>query len=257
MGMRKLENKVSVITGAGSGIGRQIALLFASQGSKVVATDIIQERLDEVKAEIKNMGGEVTTLIANVMKEEDIENMIKVATTTYGTLDILVNNAGIMDYFGAVHEVDNSMLDKLMKINFEGPFKAMRSAIKNVFLPKGAGVVINIISKAGISGGTGGAAYTSSKWALAGLTRNSGFLYRNSGIRCVGIAPGAVQTDIDSTINHSKEGIFVEDINYGVAMSPGMAQPDQIAAVALFLASDDASFVNGVIVPVDGGWSAY
>ncbi len=254
--MKKLENKVAIVTGAGSGIGKEITMLFASEGCKVVGTDIVQERLDELKADAKNMGLEITALLSNMMKEEDIENMIKVATTTYGTLDILVNNAGIMDYFGAVHEVDNGLLERNMKINFEGPFKAMRSAIKNVFLPKQSGVIINIASKAGITGATGGAAYTSSKWAIVGLTKNTGFLYRNSGIRCNAIAPGAVQTNIDSTIDHSREGIFTEDIKYGVAMSPGMAQPDQIAKVALFLASDEASFVNGVIVPVDGGWSA-
>ncbi len=255
--MGKLDNKVCIITGAGSGIGKEIAMLFAAEGCKVVGTDIFQDRLDELKAEIKAKGGEITTLISNVAKEEDVENMIKVATTTYGTLDILVNNAGIMDYFGAVHEVDNAMLERLMKINFEGPFKAMRSAIKNVFLPKGSGVIVNLASKAGISGGTGGAAYTASKWAIVGLTKNTGFLYRNSGIRCNAIAPGAVQTNIDSSIDHSREGMFVEDINYGVAMSPGMAQPDQIAKVALFLASDDSAFMNGQILPVDGGWSAY
>lgn len=255
--MKKLENKVSIVTGAGSGIGKEIAMLFASEGSKVVATDISQERLDELKTEIKQKGGEVTTLISNVTKEEDVENMIKVATTTYGTLDILVNNAGVMDNFGAVHEVDNAMWERCMKINAEGPFKAMRSAIKNVFLPKGAGVIVNVCSKGGLSGGAAGAAYTASKHALVGLTKSTGFLYSTSGIRCNGVAPGAVMTNIDETINHSKEGMFIGKIFDGLPLSPGIAQPEQIAKAVLFLASDDATFVNGVIISVDGGWGAY
>ncbi len=255
--LKKLENKISIVTGAGSGIGKAIALLFASEGSKVVATDIDQQRLDDLKAEIKQIGGEVTTLVSNVAKEEDVENMIKIATKTYGTLDILVNNAGIMDYFGAVHEVDNAVWEKLMKINVEGPFKAMRSAIKNVFLPKQSGVIVNICSKAGINGAAGGAAYTASKWALVGLTKNTGFLYANSGIRCNGIAPGAVATNIQQTIDPDKMGMFTETINCGLTLNPRSGDPDEVAKVALFLASDDASFVNGVIIPADMGWSAY
>ena len=133
--MKKLENKVAVITGAGSGMGKAIALLFVAEGSKVVATDINQKRLDELKNEIKEKGGEITVLIADMAKEEDIENMIKVAKTTYGTLDILVNNAGIMDHVQPVAEVENTTWEKVMKVNLDGPFKAMRSALK-IFLEK-------------------------------------------------------------------------------------------------------------------------
>ncbi len=255
--MKKLENKVSIVTGAGSGIGKAIAMLFASEGSKVVATDIDQKRLDDLKAEIKQMGGEVTTLLSDIAKEEDVENMIKSATTTYGTLDILVNNAGVGDNDTAVHEVDNAFFESRMKINFEGPFKAMRSAIKNVFLPKKSGVIINICSFSGIRGGGAGAAYTSSKWALVGLTRNTGFAYRNLGIRCNGIAPGPVQTNITDSIDKSKMGMLNEDVRYGCGLGSEMGQPEDIATVALFLASNDARFVTGQILPADGGWSAY
>lgn len=96
---QKLKDKVSIITGAGSGMGKAIALLFSSEGSKVVATDINKQRLDELKGEIEAKGGVVTTIVSDVANEEDVENMVKSATTTYGTLDILVNNAGIMDHF--------------------------------------------------------------------------------------------------------------------------------------------------------------
>lgn len=255
--MKKLENKVAVITGAGSGMGRAIALLFAAEGSKVIATDIDQKRLDALKAEITEKGGEVTPLIANVAKEEDIENMINTAVSTYGTFDILVNNAGIMDHFAPVGELDNAMWEKVMKVNVDGPFKAMRSALK-VFLQKGSGVIVNISSLGGLNGARAGAAYTASKHAVIGLTKNTGYMYAKLGIRCNAIAPGAVNTNIGETIDFSKITPLINDrIMPGMALNPRTGEPNEIAKVALFLASDDSSFVNASVVVVDGGWSAY
>lgn len=255
--MKKLENRVSMITGAGSGMGKAIALLFAAEGSKVVATDINQERLDLLEKEIKESGGTVQTVLANVAKEEDIENMIKVATTSFGTLDVLVNNAGIMDHFAPVGEVDNSMWEKVMAVNMDGPFKAMRSALK-IFLAKGSGNIINIASLGGLNGARAGAAYTTSKHALIGLTKNTGYMYAKSGIRCNAIAPGAVNTNIGDTIDFSKLTPLVnERIMPGMALNPRTGDPAEIAKVALFLASDDSSFVNGAVLVTDGGWSAF
>ncbi len=255
--MKKLENKVSVITGAGSGMGKEIALLFAAEGSKVIATDIDQKRLDALKIEMKEKGGEVTTLISNIAKEEDIENMISVAVSTYGTLDILVNNAGIMDHFAPVAELENAMWEKVMKVNVDGPFKAMRSALK-IFLKKGNGVIVNIASIGGLNAARAGAAYTASKHAVIGLTKNTGYMYSKSGIRCNAIAPGAVNTNIGDTIDFSKITPLVnERIMPGMALNPRTGEPSEIAKVALFLASDDSSFVNASVITVDGGWSAY
>jgi len=255
--LKKLDNKVSIITGAGSGMGKAIALLFALEGSKVVATDIDQKRLDVLQNEIKEIGGEVTILLANMAKEEDVENMIQVATATYGTLDILVNNAGIMDNFEPVGELDNAVWEKVMKINVEGPFKAMRSAIK-IFLPKKSGVIINTSSLGGLTGAKAGAAYTASKHALIGLTKNTGYVYSKSGIRCNAIAPGAVKTNIGETIDSKKVGQLANAmIMPGQALIPRIGDPSEIAKVALFLASEDSSFVNGEVIVVDGGWNAY
>lgn len=255
--MKKLENKVAIVTGAGAGMGKAIATLFAAEGSKVIATDISQPRLDELKKIISETGGEVTTLLANMAMEEDIERMIKLATDTYGTLDILVNNAGIMDNFEPVGELGNATWEKVMKINVEGPLKAMRGAVK-LFLAKGNGVIINICSIGGIKGGVAGAAYTASKHALVGLTRSTGYMYSKSGIRCNGIAPGAVNTSIGETIDMTKITPLVNDrIITGMALNPRTGEPLEIANAALFLASDDASFMNGHILVVDGGWSAY
>jgi NAD(P)-dependent dehydrogenase (short-subunit alcohol dehydrogenase family) len=189
--------------------------------------------------------------------ETDIENMIQLAVQTYGTLDILVNNAGIMDHFQPVGELENSMWEKVMKVNLEGPFKAMRSAVK-IFLKNGTGNIINICSIGGIKGGVAGAAYTTSKHALIGLTKNTGYMYSKSGIRCNAIAPGGVNTSIGDTIDMSKITPLVNDrIMSGMALNPRMGEASEIANAALFLASDDASFVNAQVLVVDGGWSAY
>lgn len=213
--------------------------------------------MDELKKIINETGGEVTTLVANMAIEEDIERMIKLATDTYGTLDILVNNAGIMDNFEPVGELENGTWEKVMKINVEGPFKAMRSAVK-VFLAKGNGTIINICSIGGLKGGVAGAAYTASKHALVGLTEAAGpDTYSKSGIRCNGIAPGAEGPAFGETIDMTKITPLVNDrIMTGMALNPRTGEPSEIAQAALFLASDDASFMNGHIMVVDGGWSA-
>ena len=255
--MKKLENKVAIVTGAGAGMGKAIASLFASEGCKVVAADINEDRLEALKAAIAASGGEVTPLLANMAVEADIENMIQTALTEYGRLDILVNNAGIMDHFAPVGELDNEMWDKVMKINVEGPFKAMRSAVR-IFLAQGSGVILNIASVGGLQGARAGAAYTTSKHALIGLTKNTCFMYSKSGIRCNAIAPGAVNTSISDTIDFSKITPLVNDrIMAGMPLNPRTGEPDEIARAALFLVSEDASFVNGQTLTVDGGWTAY
>jgi len=255
--MKKLENRVSVITGAGSGIGYAIAAGFASEGSLVVATDINNSRLQHLENEIHRHGGTVRTVVADMASEEDIKHMIELAVETYGTVDILVNNAGIMDDFSPVGDVPNDMWQKVMKVNLDGPFMAMRMVVP-IFLAKGNGVIINIASVGGLTAGKAGAAYTTSKYALIGLTKNTGYLYSKSGIRCNAIAPGAVSTNITETIDFNKVTPLVNDrVMKGMELNPRTGEPVEIAKAAIFLASDDASFVNGSVLTVDGGWTAY
>lgn len=255
--MKKLENKVSLITGAGSGMGRAMAVLFASEGSKVVAADIHSGRLDELKKEVETAGGSITCVKADMSSEADIENLVATAVNTYGTLDILINNAGIMDHFAPVAELDNAMWEKVMAVNTEGPFKAMRAAVK-IFLAKGSGNIINIASIGGLHAGRAGAAYTASKHALIGLSQHTGYIYAKSGIRCNVIAPGAVATNIAETIDFSKITPLVNDrIMSGMPLNPRTGEPSEIAKAALFLACDDSSFVNAEVLVVDGGWTAY
>lgn len=255
--MKKLENKVALVTGAGSGLGKAISLLFASEGARVVAADINETGLAALKEEISGIGGVITTVVANMAKAEDIENMISLAVKEYGTLDILVNNAGIMDNFSPVAEVEDQVWQRVMDINLNGPFRAMRAALK-IMLEKQYGVIVNIASIGGLQGGRAGAAYTASKHAIIGLTKNTGYVYAKSGIRCNAIAPGAMETNIGSTIDYSKITPLVnERIMSGMSLNPRSSSPAEVARVALFLASDDASFVNGTTVVADGGWIAY
>lgn len=255
--MKKLEKKVTIVTGAGSGMGKAIAILFANEGSKVVATDINAKRLDDLKEEIKKIGGDVTTVVTDVSKESDVELMISTAVKTYGTLDILVNNAGVMDHFAPVGEVDNAMWEKVLKVNLDGPFKAMRSAVK-IFLEKGKGVIVNIASIGGVQGARAGAAYTSSKFALVGLSKNTAYMYSKSGIRCNVIAPGGVNTNIGDTMDMTRITPLINDrIMAGIVTNPRSGESEEIATIALFLASDDSSFVNGAVIVADGGWTAY
>ncbi len=251
----KLQNKVAVVTGAGSGMGKAIAKIFAQEGAMVIAADINLETVNAVVASIVSLGGTATAVAVNVTKEKDIQNMIDVAVSAYGTLDILVNNAGIMDNFVPAGEVTDELWEKVFAVNVTGPMRAIRKGLP-IFLKKGSGIIINIASAGGLLGSRAGASYTASKHAVVGLTKNVGFQYAKLGIRCNAIAPGAVNTNIGTTIyDPSKFGM--ERAMAGINLNPRVGEPEEIAKIALFLASDDSSFINGTIITADAGWTAY
>jgi NAD(P)-dependent dehydrogenase (short-subunit alcohol dehydrogenase family) len=251
----KLQNKVAVVTGAGSGMGRAISLLFAKEGAKVITADINMESLSKLVEEITAGGGTAKAVIANVAKEADIQNMIDTAVSAYGTLDILVNNAGIMDNFMPAADVTDELWEKVFAVNATGPMRAIRKALP-IFIKKGAGVIINIASAGGLLGSRAGVSYTASKHAVVGLTKNVGFQYAKLGIRCNAIAPGAVNTNIGKTIfDPSKFGM--ERAMAGIGLNPRVGEPEEIAKISLFLACDDSSFINGTIITADSGWTAY
>ena len=257
--MKKLENKVAIVTGAGSGLGKAIAILYALNGAKVVAADFDEISLAALVSESAKLGFQIKTVKADVSKAADVEAMIKTAVDSYGTLDILVNNAGVMDDFSPVGVVTDENWDRIMKINVDGPMRAMRSALR-IMLPKRSGVIINVASIGGLEGARAGAAYTTSKHALIGLTKNTGYMYSKSGIRCNAIAPGAMNTNIAKGIDFSKlpaAELFNDRIAPGLALNPRTSDPQEVAAVALFLASDEASFVNAAAIVADGGWTGY
>ncbi|CCQ97874.1 Uncharacterized oxidoreductase TM_0325 [[Clostridium] ultunense Esp] len=251
----KLKGKVSVVTGAGSGIGRAIATLFAEEGAKVVLVDVNQATLEEVTKSITSNGGEATGVFGNVMKEEDVQKMIDTAVNVYGSLDILVNNAGVLDGMVPAAEVTDELWERVLGVNVTGPMRAIRKSLP-IMMKQGKGVIINVASIGGLFGSRAGAAYTASKHALIGLTKNVGFQYAHSGIRCNAIAPGGVETNI------APEGTYMnpfgtERAMAGININPRMGKPIEIANIALFLASDDSSFINGAVITADAGWTAY
>jgi len=254
MSTQRLSEKVVVITGAGSGIGRAMATLFAQEGAKVVVADIVEERVAEVVEEIKQAGGAATGTIVNVAAENDVGGMIDKAVEVYGRLDILCNNAGVMDRMAPAHEVSDELWARVLGINLTGPFMAARKAIP-IMREQGSGVILNTSSLSGLFGGRAGAAYTASKHGLIGLTKSIAFMYAAEGIRCNAICPGGVETAIGVGGQPSAFGYGRMQLGFGT--NPRLGQPEEIARVALTLVSDESSFVNGAVVVIDGGWSAY
>ncbi|MBR0599203.1 SDR family oxidoreductase [Sinanaerobacter chloroacetimidivorans] len=251
----KLQNKTAVVTGAGSGVGKAIAVLFAREGANVVVSDINIEGAEEVVEEIIFTGGKAISVAANVAKEEDVQNLIDTAVHKYGTLDILVNNAGIMDNFVPAGAVTDELWEKVFNVNITGAMRTIRKSLP-IFTEKGAGVIVNVASAGGLLGSRAGAAYTASKHAVVGLTKNVGFQYAEVGVRCNAIAPGAVNTNIGTTI-FAPHTFGMERAMAGMNLNPRTGEPEEIAKVALFLASDDSSFVNGTVITADAGWTAY
>lgn len=252
--MGKLDGQVAIVTGAASGMGKAIAELYAKEGAKVVVADLNLEGAEIVVKGIKDNGGESKAVKVNVADAEDVNNMVDTAVQEYGTLDILVNNAGIMDGMEPVGNIDDKKWDLVFDINTKGVMRAMRKAMP-IFLEKGKGVIVNTVSTGGLNGSHAGVTYTASKHAVVGITKNTGFMYANQGIRCNGIAPGAVETNIGSTMKNLDEfGSSRQQLTGNLV--PRIGKPEEIANLALFLASDEASFVNGTVVTADGGWTS-
>jgi NAD(P)-dependent dehydrogenase (short-subunit alcohol dehydrogenase family) len=187
-----------------------------------------------------------------VSNRDDIARTMDTLMETYGRLDIVVNNAGIMDEFVPLADLEDTLWQRVMAINLEGPMVICRRALQ-LMLPQGSGAIINVASIGGLFGGRAGVAYTTSKHALIGLTRSVAYHYAQMGIRCNAIAPGSVETNIEVK---QPNMLGYQRLQTTLGMIPRNGQPHELAAAALFLASDEASFVNGAILTVDGGWTA-
>ncbi len=249
----RLEGKVVLVTGAGSGIGRAIVKLFTEEGAKVVGSDLYPAGLETLAKEIADRGHNtaLTTITGDVSNRAEAEKMVDTALKTYGTLDVVVNNAGIMDEFVPVGDLDDMMWRQVLGVNLDGPMFICRKALESM-LPKGKGVIVNVASIGGLFGGRSGVSYTVSKHGVIGLTRSIAYHYAKKGIRCNAICPGGVATNISV---RQPNPLGYERLQTTFASATRTAEPDELARVALFLASDDSSFVNGGILVADGGWT--
>lgn len=251
----RLEGKVAIVTGAASGMGKAIAEGYAKEGAKVVASDLNLEGAQAVVDAIQTAGGEAIAIQTNVASTEDLQRLFDETKNAFGKLDILVNNAGIMDGMEPVGEISDERWDKIFAVNTTAVMRSMRLATE-IFLAQGHGVFVNNISAGGLYGARAGAAYTASKHAVVGLTKNTAFMYADKNIRCNGIAPGAIMTNISSSMTSiSQTGATRQSL--GMAINPRVGQPEEIAQLAIFLGSDESSFVNGQVITADGGWTAY
>lgn len=251
----KLQNQVAVVTGAASGMGKQIAVLFAQEGAKVAVSDLNLDGANATVAEITSQGGTAFAIKTDVAVEEDIQNLIDTTVKTYGTVDILINNAGIMDNMEPAGDVTDEQWERVFTINTTSVMRSTRKILP-IFLEKQKGVIVNVASAGGLQGARAGAAYTASKHAVIGFTKNTGFMYATQGIRCNAIAPGGVETNIGTSMTGINPfGASRQQL--GMAINPRIGKAEEIAKVALFLASEDSSFVNGTVITADAGWTAY
>jgi len=243
----RFAGKTIIVTGAGSGIGRATAVRIAHEGGRVVATDVVAERLETLRDELSDLA--VETVVGDVAAPDTIAAIIEAAGQR---VDGLANVAGIMDAFLPPSEVDDATWDRVLNVNLTGPMRLTR-AVLPLMIDAGQGTIVNVASEAALRGSTAGVAYTSSKHAIAGFTKSVAFFHGPQGIRANAVAPGAVATNIEAPMGSEYAAGRVGPLLQVVV--PPVAQPEQLAAAITWLLSDDSANVNGALLPSDGGWS--
>ncbi|RYV51161.1 SDR family NAD(P)-dependent oxidoreductase [Pengzhenrongella frigida] len=242
----------AIVTGAGSGIGRATALRLAAEGARVVACDLMPERVAETIALIAAEGAGVGVgAVGDITDQQHIDAIVADAG---GRVDVLVNCAGIMDGFLPVGELDDATWERVLDVNLTSPMRTTR-AVLPLMTAAGAGAIVNVASAAAQHGGASGTAYAASKHGVIGLTRSTAVLYRAAGIRCNAVLPGAVATNIGATAA-PKSDYAMSVLGPLMAIIPPVAQPEELAAAICWLASPDARNVTGALLSSDGGWSA-
>lgn len=249
-----LKEKVAVITGASAGIGRATALLFAQKGANVVAVARGQYRLEALAEEAEPYEGRIIPFVGDISLKSTNESMLEFAVGMFGRLDVLVNNAGVMDDFTPVGDVTDELWSQVMAVNLYGPMTAIRKAVKIMQEQQKGGSIVNVGSVVAEHGGRSGAAYAASKAGLQNLSVHTAFLYADKQIRSNCINPGGVKTGI--AIN-TPNVLGYAKAKLGHATMSRLGEPEEVAEAVAFLASDEAKFINGTILTIDGAWTAY
>jgi len=243
----RLQNKVALITGAGNGIGKQTALTFSREGAKVVVADINEDAGRKVVDEILQSDGIATFEMVNVAETEDVVRMVENTVKTYGKIDVLVNNAGIVADARLV-KMDLEQWQRVIDINLKGVFLCGQAVAKVMETQKSGGVILNASSVVGLYGNFGQSNYVATKAGVIGMTKTWARELGKKGIRVNAVAPGFIATDILQSVPEKVINIMVEKTPIG-----RMGKPQDIANAYLFLASDEASFITGAVLSVDGG----
>jgi len=250
----RVSGKVALITGGGSGIGRATAIVFGREGAKVAIADYNRDGGEQTVRMIKDAGGQALFIEANVAIAKQAEAMIAKTIETYGRLDCAFNNAGIEGQVGAnIADCSEDNWGRIIAVNLTGVFLCMKYEIPQM-LKQGGGSIVNTASAAGLVGLPGGTAYVASKHGVAGLTKSAALEYAKSGIRINAVCPGFIRTAMVERVIDG--GSISEEAMIASEPIGRIGKPEEIANVVLFLCSDDASFVTGLPMPVDGGYVA-
>lgn len=244
--MGKLDGKVAIVTGSGRGIGAAIALLFAREGCDVVVTDVDFDNCEKVKGEVEKLGRKALAIKCDVGVRGEVEALVKQTMDEFGKIDVLVNNAGIsLDAY--LTKLTDEMWNEVMRVDLYGPFVIMQECIKHMMAAK-TGSIVNISSVAAIKGVVGGANYAAAKAGLIGLSKTAAREYGRYGIRVNVVCPGATKT-----YNVEKLSEKIQEAMLQTTLLGRFAEPEELAAVTLFLACDNSSFITGQTIIADGG----
>jgi meso-butanediol dehydrogenase / (S,S)-butanediol dehydrogenase / diacetyl reductase len=261
VGGRRLEGKVAIVTGASSGIGRATVELFGREGAKVVATARTESKLQEAVDAVKAAGGEGIVVPADLEDTSSQERIVQEAVDAFGRVDVLINNAGVGWQYGidnpgtmaGIHEASlDNWRDIIGGVDLEGYFLMIRATLPRM-MEQGSGAIVNVASMAGVTGLYDAHAYTAAKGALVNLSRSMGITYIKQGVRTNSVCPGFVDTPMIAPVVN----VFDDEATAAALAPPARpARPEEIAGPILFLASDEASYVNGATLVVDGGCTA-